>query len=484
MLINSLLSFVLAAVFCLLLTPAFRRLGMKMGVYSTPGDRRVNSSPIPRLGGASIFISFLLTLLVIFYAKDFFYRDLPQIAKQSLLLPLFLGGACAWLLGLLDDIRHIRARYKLLIQIAVAVGAYLLGLQVHAIHIPILGILNLGDYSWLFTVLWIVGTINAVNFIDGIDGLCSGIALCAFLGILYLATFSGVDTGVIVCCALIGCTLAFLIFNFQPASIFLGDSGAYFLGFMLAALPVFIAAKGPLPGVFHISFIIFLIVPFLDTSLAVLRRLILGVPISAPDRGHLHHRLLDGGYTQKRVTATISFISLAFVIAGVIVVSGNRWQIMPVLVISAGAVYLLLRLCDINSLKDLKPAHVSNISKAVLMRRYAPAFLHDMVCAGDWPHAQKILDEFSRNTKMHTVTITCQKNGNHNVVWNWRAEQDTLSRRRPQLCKTYEVSRDNAFYQFYFCWDSEYSNVRKDMDALLEVISETIGKSCHEKFFS
>jgi UDP-GlcNAc:undecaprenyl-phosphate GlcNAc-1-phosphate transferase len=482
--INNLFCLILSAVFCLMLTPVFRSLGSKMHIYSIPGGRHVNKSPVPRLGGAAVFISFLLTLCVVFYARDFFNLNLPRAAMQSLLFPLLCGAACVWLLGLLDDIRHIRARYKLLAQIAVAAGVYSMGLQIHAINFPILGVLDLGDYSLPFTVFWIVGTINAVNLIDGIDGLCSSVVICALLGISCLAMFSGVGIGAIICFALMGCMLAFLIFNSPPASIFLGDSGAYFLGFMIAALPIFIASRSYSTGVFHVAFIVFLIVPFLDTGLAILRRMIMSVPMATPDRGHLHHRLLDNGYTYIKTTATISFVSLVLAIVGVTVAIGNFWQTAVALLIGVSTVCFLLYLCGISSVKNLKPKHMTSVTKAGLLKEYTPAFFHDITGAADWTKAQEILDNFSRNTEMCAANIVCLKNGSHSVVWDWRNKLSSPGRRKPQLCKTYKVFHDDSCYQFYYCWDSEYNQMQNDTDALLEVISKTVGKSCHEKFFS
>lgn len=483
---NYIFCFVSAAVFCLLITPIFRFLGIKMRVYSTPGGRNVNNSIISRLGGTPVFISFLMAFGVIFHAVDYFSLNLPRITEQSLLLPLFFGAACVWLLGLIDDIWSLRARYKLLTQIVIAACVYSLGLRIHAIYFPVFGVLNLGDYSALFTIAWIAGTINAFNLIDGIDGLCSGVALSSFLGILCLAIFFGVEMGAILCFALVGCTLAFLKFNFQPASIFLGDSGAYFFGFMIAALPVFIASKSSSPGVFHVAFMLFIIVPFVDTCLAIFRRfIIMGISLSTPDRGHLHHRLLDKGYSHKKITIIMFFISLVFVLTGIILVIGNRpWQAITALLIAAAAVCLLLHLCGITSVKKMKPKDAATVSKADLLKEHAPAFFQNLICAGNWTQAQKILDEFCRNTEMCNANFAYMKNGNRNVVWNWRDELSSQCRRKPQLCKTLKVFHDDVCYQFYFCWDSEFSRMQSDTDTLLDVISKTIGKSCHEKFFS
>jgi len=481
--IYSLICFVLAAGLSLLLMPLFRTLGNKMQIYSLPGGRHINKSPVPRLGGAPIFISFLVTFCGIFYIKDLLPWNLPPLAEQSQLAPLLCCAIFVWLLGLLDDIHHLRALYKLLAQIAIATGAYSLGLQIHAINFSVLGTLNLGDFSLPFTVLWIVGIINAINFIDGVDGLCSSVVICSFLGILCLAIFSGADTGAIICFAMIGATLGFLVFNSPPASIFLGDSGAYFLGFMIAALPIFISSKSASPGLFHVAFIIFLIIPFIDTSLAIYRRLIMSVPLSTPDRGHLHHRLLDKGYSYTKTTTIISFVSLVLVISGVMVAVGNFWQTALSLLAALAAVCVLLYLCGINSLKSLKLKNATNVTKAVLLKEYAPSFFHELVGAADWTQAQKILSDFTQNTEMCTASITCIKNGIHKVAWEWSDELSSPGRRKLQLCKTCNVFHDDVCYQFYYCWDSEYSHTQNDTDALLDVISKTVGKSCHEKFF-
>jgi hypothetical protein len=152
--------------------------------------------------------------------------------------------------------------------------------------------------------------------------------------------------------------------------------------------------------------------------------------------------------------------------------------------IAAAAVCLLLHLCGITSVKKLKPKDAATVSKAALLKEHAPAFFQNFICAVNWTQAQKILDEFCRNTEMCNANLACLINGNRNVVWSWRAELSAQCRRKPQLCKTLKVFHDDVCYQFYFCWDSEFSRMQSDTDALLDVISRTIGKSCHEKFFS
>lgn len=491
--INSLLSFVLAIGFCLLLIPVFRRFGVKMHIYTTPGGRHVNKSPIPRLGGAPVFISFLAALCVVFFANGFFQWNLPQIASQSRLFPLISGATCIWLLGLLDDVRHIRARYKLLAQIAVAAGMYSLGLQIQSIYFPVFGTLNLGDYSSLFTIFWIVGAINAINLIDGIDGLCSGIVICSLLGILWMTVISGVDMGMIICFALIGCIMAFLVFNSHPATIFLGDSGAYFLGFMVAATPLFVAANNSSsgPGVFHVSFILFLLVPILDTGLTILRRRITKIPMSTPDRGHLHHRLLDKGYSQKKTMSIMFLFSLVFTASGITIAVGTRWLETAAFVIAVATAYLMLRLCGAGSLKDLREKQAKRVTKAVRLKEYAPSLFYNLSDAADWTQGQKILADFCLNTKMCMVNITCHKQTGNFNAWTWQNKLTSQCRRQPQISKTYTVFPESqtlqalngeVCYQFHFCWDSEYSTIQNDTDALLEIISKTVGKTCHEKF--
>ena len=478
---NSLSIFILAALICWPLTLLSQRIGMRLCIYSAAASsRHIHNRPVPRLGGAAVFVSFLVTIGVAFFAKDLL--SVPRTPGQSLLPVVFCGATLIWLLGLLDDVWHMRASYKLIIQVLVAAGVYSLGFQIRFISFPILGILDIGDYSVVFTVLWIVGAINAVNLIDGIDGLCSGVVLCCLLGIFTMATIFGTESGMVVCSALIGSVLMFFVFNFSPASVFLGDSGSYFLGFMVAVLPIFTAAESSSPGVFHIAFIFFLIVPFLDTVLTVVRRFIMGIPMATPDRGHLHHNLLDRKYTHKKITITVSLISIIFVIAGITTAIGGHVQSILAILAAMAASCFLLHLCGITSLKALTVRQESHTTKAVLLKEHAPALFQEIIGAADWTRTQEILDGFSRSTNMCAMSITCRKNDTDDTIWKWQSEATTPSRRQPQLCRTYEVFHDDLCFRFYFRWDSEYSRIQNGTDGLLELISKTIWKPCHEKF--
>jgi UDP-GlcNAc:undecaprenyl-phosphate GlcNAc-1-phosphate transferase len=439
------------------------------------------------LGGVAIAAASIVILGAVFFGDDLFQWRLFPSVNQSLLLPLLGGATSVWLLGLLDDVWHLRARYKLLVQIAIAVCMYSAGLQVNAIQFPVLGVWDLGDYALPFTVLWIVGTMNAINFIDGVDGLCSGVALGALLGILSFAFIFNNPAGMSICYVLLGTTLAFfLFFNVPPASLFLGDSGTYFLGFMVAALPVFIASQPSGDAglhIFHAPFVMVAFVPTIDAGLAIVRRIIMGVPISAPDRGHLHHRLLDKGYTHKKTAAVLSLCSLLLVASGIVMLLGNDWQVMLALLAAMLEVYALFRLCAINSLHDLKPVRGLNSSKAMALRKYTPSFLHNLSLAPNWAHVGKLLDEFVQDTEMRKVIISyyasCDKR--ERVVWSWHMENPRCMRRSLRLNKTYDVlSGDTGVYKFYFCWDSEQDRVQNDTDALLEVVAEVIGRICHE----
>ena len=473
--------FGLAAIFCLPLTMVVRHSGQKLKVYDVPNSRHINERTVPRLGGVPIVAASLIAVGIIFWACNIFKLTQLPDTDQSLLLSLIGGAVGVWLLGLFDDIRYVRARYKLLVQLAIALGAYLLGLQIHAIHFPVWGTLQLGDYALPFTILWIVGVMNSINLIDGIDGLCSGVVLGTLLGIFSLSIFFGSYVVALICCALIGSTFVFfMFFNFPPATIFLGDSGAYFLGFMVAALPIFIAAENTSPNVFHVSFLTFVIIPLVDTCLAIVRRMLMGVPVSTPDRGHLHHRLLDKGYSHKKITTLVSSISMVLVIVGVVIAFGNRWQTALALVLATVDVYLLLHLCDIDSLKDLRQPDETVSSKAGVLRKHLPSFFYELTGAADWTQVVKVLDGFSQNTAMHAAKIMYRENGHQDVIWSWNTQNSFSGRRARQLCKTYEMSDGNGGgYRCYFCWDSEYDHVHTDTDALLEVVSEIIGKSCN-----
>jgi UDP-GlcNAc:undecaprenyl-phosphate GlcNAc-1-phosphate transferase len=316
-------AFVAAALLALVLTPLVRRVAIRLDNIDRPDHRRVNDAPIPRGGGVAVAVAFLL-VAVVGIAMNGQTREVPvPLALQpSHLVALLAGGAIATLLGVLDDTFQLRARWQLLGQLALAALAVGAGILVTDLNNPF-GAENIElslPFAIGFSMLWIVGMINSINFIDGLDGLSSGIALiaAATLGLISLTTAVG-PVGQpfigILCFALAGSLLGFLRWNFHPASIFIGTSGVMFVGYTLAVLSILGTAKVAVA-------LLVLGVPILDTFWIIVRRLSSGHSPFTPDRGHIHHRLLDLGLSHSQTVLVIYAICLSLAVLS-LVLSGS-----------------------------------------------------------------------------------------------------------------------------------------------------------------
>jgi UDP-GlcNAc:undecaprenyl-phosphate GlcNAc-1-phosphate transferase len=299
----------LAAFFvALLLTPAVRRLAIRWRMVDVPDRRRVNLEPVPRAGGLATMTAFVLVSLVA-VAVNSALRVIPVPADLGTLgLLALLGGAIgAALLGLADDYLQLRARWQLLGQLVLAIWAIALGIGVDTLNTPFGDIVRLeGPVEAVFTAFWIVGMINAINFIDGLDGLSAGIGLIAAvtLGTISLTVTVGQPYITLLCFVLAGALLGFLRWNFHPATVFAGTSGVMFLGYTLAILSILGTAKVAVA-------LLVLGVPIIDTFWIIVRRVVQGGTPFTPDRGHLHHRLLDLGLSHRQAVLAIYGMCIA-----------------------------------------------------------------------------------------------------------------------------------------------------------------------------
>lgn len=288
------------------LTPLMGRLAWAVGALDKPEGRKVHKEPVPRWGGLAILAAFLASLA--------FAGGLKGKA-----IPVALSGALMALVGAVDDKVGLRAGAKLLAQLAAAFLLVALGVRVEFVRNPFgEGLIYLGLWGVLFTVLWCVAITNTINLIDGLDGLAAGISALVAGTMLALSALHGRAESALMSAAVLGACLGFLPHNFHPAKIFMGDSGSQFLGMTLAS----VAIVGALKSATVIALVapaVALGVPILDTTLAVLRRALTGRPIMMPDRGHIHHRLLDMGLSHRGAVLLLYAISgvlclLAFLI--------------------------------------------------------------------------------------------------------------------------------------------------------------------------
>ena len=300
-----LIGFIAAFIFSTLAVPLVRKMCLKEGYYDLPGERKIHKKPIPRLGGIAIWLGTIFALITVVLIQ----KSYPFGNSVSAIL---VGGTIMFILGVVDDTYGLSAKFKFFVQIGAALIAFLLGVQINYIFVPFLGIhFMLGIWSLPITILWIAGLSNAFNFIDGVDGLAGtlGTACAITLGTIALFVSPPQDTCTLLCFILAGSIMGFLVFNYNPAKIFMGDSGSLFMGFLLATLSVVGVMKSVAFTVFLPMFI--LVVPIFDICFATTRRLLNGKSPFSPDAEHLHHKLLNAGFSPNKTVLTLVTVTIA-----------------------------------------------------------------------------------------------------------------------------------------------------------------------------
>lgn len=344
-------AFVLAAGVALLITPGVIFLAAKTGAMDTPDARKVHKKPIPRIGGLGIYAAFMVAMLTLMS-----FVQLPDEVMTEL-IGLMTGGSLIVLVGIIDDYKNLPAKVKLLGQIlAAAVLVIVFDVRIDFITDPF------GDYiytEWLavpLTIFWIVSLTNTVNLIDGLDGLAAGVSTIASITIFLVALQQNIVLVAVLTAALAGAAFGFLYYNFNPARIFMGDSGSMFLGYMLAGISVIGAVKSAATIALIVP-ILALGLPILDTAFAIVRRYRGGVPIFKPDKGHLHHRLLDLGFSQRQAVLLMYVISALLGLSAVVLTEVSS-QIAILIVCAVVAVVLFgAKKIGIFRLKDSAHQH-------------------------------------------------------------------------------------------------------------------------------
>ena len=308
-----------AAVVSLIATPVVKSLAFRVGAVDIPKDgRRMHDHPIPRMGGLAIFFGFMFSILLF-------------VPLTEQLRGMLLGGVIIVILGIFDDIYALSAKLKFAVQIGAALIAVLMGNQIDYLSNPNIFSSNpyweLGIWSIPISVFWIVGITNAVNLIDGLDGLACGVSTISSMTMLVIALTVAEPHTALLMAALAGACIGFLPYNLNPAKIFMGDTGSTFLGFILATVSI--------DGLFKSYAIISFAVPFLmlglpifDTCFAIFRRVSHGQSPMAPDRGHIHHRLIDMGFSQKQAVAVLYIISAILGLSAVVLTTTNVLKAM------------------------------------------------------------------------------------------------------------------------------------------------------------
>ncbi|MCT4794869.1 MULTISPECIES: glycosyltransferase family 4 protein [Exiguobacterium] len=297
--IAMLVSFVMA----MLITPLVRRFAYLIGAVDHPNARKVHVRTMPRIGGLAIFIAFLIGYALLLPASR--YND-----------AILIGAVVIVLTGLIDDRFQLSARVKLMGQMIATVVVLNSGMRIEMINLPFDQQLYLGSWSIPVTVLWLIGITNAINLIDGLDGLAAGVSSIALGTIAVLAIIQGNVYLTMMALLLLASTLGFLVHNFYPAKIFMGDTGALFLGYMLAVFSL-IGFKNV--TLFSLVVPVLLLgLPISDTIFAIVRRLVQGRPPMSPDKSHMHHQLIDMGFTTRQAVLLMYGMTLFFGIASIL----------------------------------------------------------------------------------------------------------------------------------------------------------------------
>ncbi len=323
-------AFASAFAICIVMTPVAKTLSMKVGAIDYPKDRGMHKKPMPRMGGIAIVCGFVLTVLMI---SPF----VKEIETQKL-IGLLIGSLIIAILGAFDDVKNLSAKFKLVVQIIAALVVIISGIRIEFVIWPFTATFD--ALSAPFTLVWIIGVTNAVNLIDGLDGLAAGVSSIAALSIMVLCILTGSEIAVVLMAALAGACIGFLPRNFNPAEIFMGDTGATFIGFVLSVTSILGLFKGYTILALVVS-VFCLGLPIFDTLFAMGRRIAHHKPIMQADRGHLHHRLIDKGYSQKQAVVTLYILSIVCGLLA-IAISVRDIRVFFIVLVTVGVLSLVI----------------------------------------------------------------------------------------------------------------------------------------------
>lgn len=344
---NIAISFLLAFIVTFMVTPYSIKIAEKIGAIDIPkDDRRMRKKAMPKLGGVAVIVGFAISLIYLISVMSIegsinLFNENSYLKK---LVGLGLGVAIIAITGIIDDTKTLKPLQKLFGQVLAAVVAVAFGIQINNISIPYFNDLGLShEISIIATVIWIIVITNAINLIDGLDGLSSGIALISCISLLIIFALNDSPMiAILIITSLIGALVGFLPFNFAPAKTFIGDTGSNFLGYILSIVSILGVAKTYTAVVIALPMLV-LGLPIFDVTWAIIRRVIKGKSIKAifkADKGHLHHRLVANGFSQKQAVIILYVISAALGLFAIILLDSGIWKALSFLLMVVAALFL------------------------------------------------------------------------------------------------------------------------------------------------
>lgn len=362
---NIAIAFILAFIVSFMATPYTIKVAKKIGAVDVPKDkRRMHTKKMPKFGGPAVILGFLVSMVYLLVVMSI-ENSIDLFAEQEYgkkLLGVLLGIVAISITGVLDDTKTLKWWQQLLGQFIAAVIVVSFGIKIQHLDIPFLYRIGLNNvFSTIITIMWIIGVTNAINLIDGLDGLSSGISLisCMSLLIIFLMNDSPMIATVIVT-AMSGALVGFLPYNFSPAKTFIGDTGSNFLGFMLAVVSILGVAKTYTIAVIVLPVIV-LGLPIFDVLFAIIRRIAKGKSIKAvfkPDKGHLHHRLVEKGFTQRQAVLILYGLSASLGMFAIILLDSGIWKALSFLLMIISAIAIGYR--NFIKEKKSKPKMIDN----------------------------------------------------------------------------------------------------------------------------
>lgn len=395
-------AFLMSLVVAAGLTPFVLRFALRHGFYDPPGERKIHTRPIPRLGGFAIVLAFYSSVTALLLVGTGASQSLNTTAHIA---GLYVGGLLIAAIGVYDDLKGANALQKLAVQIGVAVLMFALDYRIQNISNPFGGgYIELGALALPVTVLWYVGVINAVNLIDGLDGLAGGIGLISVSVLFALGVMDNNTLAALFCAALAGSLAGFLFFNFNPARIFMGDTGSLFLGFVLATFSISTSSKGSTTVALVIPMLA-LGLPILDTFLAIGRRVRKQRPIFSADQDHIHHKLLRAGLTHRQAVVTLYVVACFLAAAALLMRVASDLASGLILLVVALVLFVLFRLLayrnpDVRGVTDPFADNPSGLDRAAIATARA-----GLEAAASTADIAAIVDELAARSGVATITI-------------------------------------------------------------------------------
>jgi len=462
-------TFVLALFVALVLTPIVRWFAVRVGAVSRPRARDIHQRAVPRLGGVAIAIAFFAPILALSVIDSSVAETLRATPRRA--IGLLVGGAILGGLGVADDTIGVRARNKLAVQFLVAVFAYAMGFRIEAISVPLFGVWEMGIFALPVTALWIVGIVNAVNLIDGLDGLAAGVIFFAALTNFVIAIIGGGEVFVaVVMASIMGAMVGFLFYNFNPARIFMGDSGSYFLGFLLATTSLTGAMQKTSTAVSLLVPVVAMGVPIFDTLFSMLRRTLERRSLFSADRGHVHHRLIDMGITHRRAVMLLYGVSILLMGSAIAISLGRSWESGAALLAASVILTCLIRFVGYFEYVRLRrDALTRNYDEqARTLRRLVPPLTAELTNVPTSEHLWSKLVAFAADAELGVLELMSGDGAGR----RWPAANTDGQGRQDLTLARFPLAMGQGYLEFG--WRSEKEDVSAQCDVLLQLVTDGV----------